>query len=361
MNGVRRLFFGAAGVWLCNPAVMVAQVAMPVDKDTKAITQVARPDRFVGNAISMDFGEASLWVCCHTDGPIFRHQEGNTYRIDPKTGQTLAKIPVSGCVAVGEGAIWVRHGPEFIGARALPENQGKLSKIDPRTNRIVATIEVDRWSGVLHNTGNMAVGEGGVWLISRQKEHLVRIDPRSHEVIATIPLGATPFVVHHGEGKIWVLAAKRVFSERYKEPQLHCVDPKLNKVTASIDVTSPRGSIAVGEGCIWVVEPEQAFSASGKAHVRRFNVANFREEAKPISLPTTPIRAVLLGQGGLWVGQGDPAGDTRSGIFTFISAASGQTKVISTPFMRGPSAYGDQALWVTTTWSIGTYLDRVRP
>jgi hypothetical protein len=91
------------------------------------------------------------------------------------------------------------------------------------------------------------------------------------------------------------------------------------------------------------------------------NLATFRDEAKPVLLPSTAIRAVLLGRGGLWIGQDDPKARTPKGIFTFVEAQTGQTREMPGPFMRGPSAFADQALWVTNTWSKGTYLDRVRP
>ena len=63
----------------------------------------AGPRAFVGRVLSLCFGEGSLWLSSHTDGPIWNHQEGKVYRIDPHTLKVVATFPVSGEVAVGEG------------------------------------------------------------------------------------------------------------------------------------------------------------------------------------------------------------------------------------------------------------------
>jgi hypothetical protein len=347
---------------LASVAPAAAQTPLPADGLNGQITHVAKPTRFVGNALSMDFGEGSLWVSCHSGGPIWRQPEGKTYRIDPRTYETLAAIPVSGCVAVGEGAVWVRHGPEFIGSRALPENQGLLSKIDPRTNQIVATVPVDRWYGVLRIQGNLAAGAGGVWLIDRLRKHIVRLDPRSLQVVASIPLEDEPFNVTLGEGSVWVLTARQIFAAHYNHARLCQLDPKTNRLVASIPVNSSRVKVVVGEGWIWVVEREETFNDSGLVKVTRINPATHRAEGTPIPLGNTEDPVVLLGNGGLWVGQTDPArGKGLKGILSFIDARTGQVSQTPGPFMRGPSAFGAQSLWLTNTWSHGTFLDRVQP
>ena len=50
-------------------------------------------------------------------------------------------------VAVGEGSVWVTN---YL--------DGTVSRIDPATNRVVATLEVGR------HPDHIAVGEGGIWV-----------------------------------------------------------------------------------------------------------------------------------------------------------------------------------------------------
>ena len=70
--------------------------------------------------------------------------------MDRETGVTVAKIPVglgaSGVAADDEG-VWVANGGETT-----------VMRIDPATNKVVATIEL----GV--RPDKIAVGEGAVWV-----------------------------------------------------------------------------------------------------------------------------------------------------------------------------------------------------
>jgi sugar lactone lactonase YvrE len=89
-----------------------------------------------------------------------QHPNNAIWKIDPRTGETVAVIPVpptSRRVATGGGYVWVTSGT-YAGEPAVPQTGGVLTKIDPRTNRIVATIELGfRPDGV-------AVANGSVWV-----------------------------------------------------------------------------------------------------------------------------------------------------------------------------------------------------
>jgi YVTN family beta-propeller protein len=72
-------------------------------------------------------------------------------------------------VALGEGSVWV-----------LNQTDGTVSRIDPQTNSVVATIAV---SSTPVDGGDIAVGCGAVW--ARVDDELVaRIDPATNEVVA---------------------------------------------------------------------------------------------------------------------------------------------------------------------------------
>jgi hypothetical protein len=82
------------------------------------------------------------------------------WRISPRTGKTVAVIPVpptSRRVAAGAGYVWVTSGT-YAGEPGVPQTGGVLTKIDPRTNRIAATIKLG------FRPDGLAVANGLVWV-----------------------------------------------------------------------------------------------------------------------------------------------------------------------------------------------------
>jgi YVTN family beta-propeller protein len=149
------------------------------------------------------FGEGALWAIGSAD----------IVRIDPSTGEIAARIPIAQnatggapnptAIAVGEGAVWVAsRRVEFsslVGApNGAPVLRGIVSRIDPKTNAVVATIPVGA------DPFGISAGEGSVWVANRRGFTISRIDPDTNRVIASIPVGNRPQGVVAGGGTIWV-------------------------------------------------------------------------------------------------------------------------------------------------------------
>jgi YVTN family beta-propeller protein len=61
--------------------------------------------------------------------------------------------PTARRVAVGAGYVWVTSGT-YHGEPGVPATGGSLSKIDPDTNRVIATVKLGfRPDGVIVNDG----------------------------------------------------------------------------------------------------------------------------------------------------------------------------------------------------------------
>ena len=90
-------------------------------------------------------------------------------------------------MAAGEGYVWT-----------LNQGTGTVTKIDPRTLKVVATIEV----GVPGTGGDIATGEGAVWLSIRTMP-VIRIDPASNKVTAQL-VGAGGDAMRVGHGYVWL-------------------------------------------------------------------------------------------------------------------------------------------------------------
>src|SRR6185312_6281684 len=77
---------------------------------------------------------------------------------------------------------------------------GRLVRIDPRSNRVVARIRVAR--GICP----IVVAAGSVWVASDMTNVLYRIDPRRLRIVARIPVANWPAHVAAAFGSVWVSA-----------------------------------------------------------------------------------------------------------------------------------------------------------
>jgi YVTN family beta-propeller protein len=119
---------------------------------------------------------------------------GSLLRVDPASRQVVARIAVGSgprFLAVGEGGVWV-----------LNQFDGTVSRVDPRTNTVTATITV---SDAAVEGGDIAAGGGSVW--ARVSDSLVaRIDPRTNKVVARYGPSAGSGSVAADDKAVWVSA-----------------------------------------------------------------------------------------------------------------------------------------------------------
>jgi streptogramin lyase len=92
-------------------------------------------------------------------------------------------------VAFGANSVWV-----------LCEREGKIERIDPKTNKVVKTIEM----GVPNAHGAMAFGEGFLW-VTQDGFPLTRIDPEAEkERVAQQFWGEGGGLISVSSGAIWL-------------------------------------------------------------------------------------------------------------------------------------------------------------
>jgi YVTN family beta-propeller protein len=103
--------------------------------------------------------------------------------------KVVATVHVSGAngIASGEGAIWT-----------LNSGDGSVSRIDARTNMVVARIPI----GAMGSSG-MAVGLGSVW-VSGDTLPLAQIDPHTNKVVAQYTTDFRANTVAVGLGSVWL-------------------------------------------------------------------------------------------------------------------------------------------------------------
>lgn len=167
---------GAESIWVMTDA---RGTLARIDPTTNTIVaEIAVPSESYGLA----FGEGALWVTSTGHDTVAR--------VNPNTNLVAETIKVGKAprfIAVGTGAVWT-----------LNQGDGSVSRIDPATNKVVATIEV----GVQGPGGEIAVGEGSVWVTSFDFP-LSRIDPARNIVVQQF-YGTGGDAVRVGLGSVWL-------------------------------------------------------------------------------------------------------------------------------------------------------------
>jgi len=130
----------------------------------------------------------------------------------------------------------------------------------------------------------LAVGEGSLWVTGNDQQALLRIDPRTDRVQATIPLGSRPFDVAAGAGMVWV--------SDFFDDGLWRVDPTTNRVTAHLaGLAHGPSTIRVSPDAVWVAN-------SRDSQLTRIDPATNRAVAS-IAMGRRPLAMALTNY--LWV------------------------------------------------------------
>ena len=169
------------------------------------------------------FGAGSVWMPTTPQGTSLA-------RIDPATNSAVASIPLpsgSYTAIYGFGLVWVSSTETSV-----------VSVVNPATNAVIAKIATGK------NPRFMAVGEGHVWTLNQADGTVTKIDPYTKAVTATIEVGVpgTGGDIAAGEGSVWVTARTIPLSR---------IDPISNKVVQQFK--GPGGdAIKTGHGSVWL-------------------------------------------------------------------------------------------------------------
>jgi DNA-binding SARP family transcriptional activator/ABC-type transport system substrate-binding protein len=238
-------------------------------------------------------------------------QPGSVAFLDARSGRVVGDLqaaPGVGFVRSGLGSIWEL------------EDGGVLLQINRRTRQLTRSISV----GV--NAGDVAVGEGAVWITDADSQTLVRVGPQYGDV-ARIRLPATGLSkpgtgggVAVGAGSVWVAQGLSRIAR---------ISPASGQVESSLPVADAT-VVAFGERAVWV-------AASDLGTLMKIDP---RTNAIAWSTRIGPgICCLAAGGGYLWAAN-------NAGIWKL--ATDGRVlDTITTPSQTGNISFGDGALWVT--------------
>jgi YVTN family beta-propeller protein len=262
--------------------------------------------------------------------------------VDSKRSHRRQRVALLGVVlatvAALAGVLLVRSGS--TPALAAP---GRLVRIDPKTNSVVATASMGQ------DPSGIAVGAGRVWMTSLPDAVLLRIDPKTFET-KRISLGVTPLgvAVKSGVafGKPIAAAARGGLAFVAGGGGVTMVDPSSGQQTGKIP-TGDTTVIAGGSEAVWAV--------TGTGTVDRLVDTSYgvgKVERKVALTPAVPVdeahahddvAGIAVGERSVWV-----LGDAVDRHLWRIDPVAGRViAVIPLPFAPGGVAAGLGGVWVT--------------
>lgn len=128
-----------------------------------------------------------------SDGTVWVAESDGLAEIDAGSLEQRASWPLrfpGGEVAVGEGSVWVTH----------PSND-QVARVDAATGRAV-------YLPVGDGPIDVAISGGSIWVTNSVDGTVSRIDPATNEV-RQIRVGGSPEGVDVGNGSVWVAVHAR--------------------------------------------------------------------------------------------------------------------------------------------------------
>ena len=238
-------------------------------------------------------------------------------RIDPKTNMLVATLRLGSDptgVAVGEGSVWTVH---------LDDN--RISKIDPRSNEVVAR-------GSAPGPKAVVAGAGSVWVVNGDGGTVTQLDERSAAQLHVVQVPGSTELLAFGSGAVW--AASPLTGVVVQ------INPRSSGVSGTTEVPARRGAlkaVAVGEGAVWISSNDIVADQYG---VFRIDPATGTVVAR-IRL-RLGAQGVGAGEGAVWVA--NPLGDTVSQIEASTNRVVRTIRVGKDPIAV---ATGEGAVWVT--------------
>ena len=265
----------------------------------------------------------SVWVANSGDGTVSR--------IDPATNRVIATIHVDGDPAqltADSGAVWVATAEA---TRTTAPARATLQRIDPATNRVVQTLPLPDDAGV----GDVLAADGRLW-VSLNDGTVQRLDTADGRVLASISLASQGVsVLASGSGMLW--AAKGSMLVAISPQRAAVTERFIDKEGVRLPGGPPPGltNLALVGGVAW----ESTFDG----RVFRFRVD------PPTKTTRGQVVASLDGPASIAVGPtGVFVASPRPQTVTRLDPATGQVRAsIRLPGLRGV-AVGPDAVWATT-------------
>lgn len=183
----------------------------------------------------------------------FRCRSGRLTGV-PSAGTIVASIPVPavGGLVIGDGSVWVAN-----------MNPRTVTRIDPETNAVVATIALGE-PDFLWGPTRLAFGHGSLWATDAMSSSVFRVDPAANRVTTTIPLGSPtqfstgPLGIVVTPDAVWV--ANTWGTTEAPNGSVVRIDPQTDRIVtrlalgANPEALGPR-AVTADSNAVWVGVP----------------------------------------------------------------------------------------------------------
>ena len=230
----REIAYGEGAVWVCSADHTRLARIDPGKSEVRSevdLRPLEIPDHVL---LLITAGEGAVWITDQT----------HVIQIDPQTNQLVGQPLPAGeeiiAVALGHGSLWTGS-----------HDDGIVSRVDPKTHRVVASFEVG------FSVHGLAVSEKSGWVLDEHGFGIVRIDPQNNQLQERIPidfLGANLVV---GAGSVWVAPAARDSGASTGNDAIARISEEEQQIVETIHVgdvpASEYYSVYFSEGSVWVL------------------------------------------------------------------------------------------------------------
>ena len=280
------------------------------------VKEVQRPYSLLKPAASFQVGENADWVVIGDDSVwVAGAKPFNLQRIDPSTNKVVATLSLAGeaCsgLEIGFGSVWV----------PLCTEKPMLARVDLRTNKVSATLAI----GPAAPEGGIAASKDSVWLVTDDRGTLSRIDPSTNAVRQTVKIAPGAINPIFSDGIVWISSPKT--------NELIAVDADKGAVMEEIPVGPKPQFLTAGAGSIWILN-------QGDGTISRVDARSRKVTATVRPGIPGPGGDVCFGAGSIWATVFDVP-------LTMVDA--GNNKVIKQWIGPGGDSlrFGFDALWIT--------------
>lgn len=244
----------------------------------------------------------------------------------------FASIKPSATIKIGGTADWVLVTDDAVWVASTKPYA--VFRIDPATNKIVATVKV---SG--EACSGLAFGFGSIWVpICGEKPELVRIDGAKNTVSGTLPIApaAPEGGIATSEDSVWIVTDKN--------GTLNRIDPSTNSVRQRISIPPGSYNPVFSNGIVWITGVESSVLTAVDADSGKV--------LESVAVGLKP-RFLAAGGGSIWtLNQGDGTVSRVDERNRKVTA----TIRVGIPGAGGDIGYGGESVWPTV---FGVPLTRV--
>jgi DNA-binding SARP family transcriptional activator/ABC-type branched-subunit amino acid transport system substrate-binding protein len=223
---------GAGGVWIGTTASaggVVPTSVLRVDPESGRLIQTLElPRAGIGAQANVFPGSSRQHIAVAPDAVWVINPDLTVSRIDPRSNRIVARIGKIRAlnIAAGDGDVWITE-------------DTTVTEIDSATNAIARRLRVDDAQSLV----DLAVGGGAVWATDPQGGKVWRVDTGLRLAARAIPLQTWVSGLAYGEGSVWTV--NEITDE------IHRIEPRTGKAERVATDTSPR-DVDAGEGEVWV-------------------------------------------------------------------------------------------------------------